>query len=320
MIATCLTYGRNNRLDKIIEAVDTPEEKVTSYYYDEFGQKERVVHADGATLQHRYDGKGRLANFWAEDNSFSYAYYYDNSDRVVRINNNLTNEVSYRDYNDIGELTAETLESGLKIGYNYDQAGRLATLTLPDGSRVGYDYKGKFLKGVTRLNVASQKQWNYEIKERDQSGHILSCKLPKKAGSINYSYDKLGRRISTQHPAFKEKATEFDPVGNLTQLDVKDQTGSFDTRYTYDWLSQLTSETGPTPHTYCHDSLYDRLTLDDKSYDVNSLHSVLSDTNHTFRYDKRGNRLQMNDDTFYRLRCTRSPDRGGDIQQNANYL
>src|SRR5208282_1090238 len=99
-----------------------------------------------------------------------------------------------------------------------------------------------------------------------------------------FNRDKLGRNTNILHAQFEQKATSFDPVGNLLTLDTKDPQGQFDRTFTYDYLSQLASESGPISHSYSYDSLYNRLQKDSSAYSVNSLHSVLSDSTHTYAY------------------------------------
>lgn len=294
-ITNTFTYGPQNRLEEIIEALDTPEQKTTRYTYNPFGQKEKTIHADGTTLTNSYDDKGRVREFFAEDKSVHYGYEYDASDRILSVTNHLSNQKTERTYDNFGDLASETLESGLRLQFGYDRASRLAIVTLPDKTHVRYGYSPSFLHRVERLQANYEPLWQYEITSRDLSGHILSATLPKNAGSITYSYDMLGRRVETSHPTFKEEAARFDTIGNLLELKRDNKVNT----YAYDYLSQLTEEKGHASHTYAYDSLYNRRSLDTSTYTVNSIHSVLSDGKRAFSYDKRANRIES-DRTKYR--------------------
>ncbi len=134
----------------------------------------------------------------------------------------------------------------------------------------------------------------------DGSGPCWASSLSVRCGGLA----GLGRSTSILHAQFEQTVPQdgFDPVGNLLKLSTKDPQGTTERTFSYDYLSQLTQETGPTTHSYSYDSLYNRLSQDDASYAVNSLHSVLSDSKRTFTYDKRGNRTRLqnaSDDIHY---------------------
>ncbi len=295
-IITLFEYT-NNHLTAITEAHGTPEEKTTKYIYNRRGQLETIIHADNTILNHRYDTKGRLSHFYSSDYTIDYSYYYDASDRLLEVTNNSTGKKTTRTYNKHGELTSETLETGLTLTYSYDNAGRVKELTLPDGSKVAYNYSA-YLDSIHRLNPQGEELYKHEILERDLSGFTKKTALAASCGTLTFNRDKLGRNTNIFHAQFEQKATSFDPVGNLLSLHTKDPEGSSDRTFTYDFLSQLTSETGPTSHSYNYDSLYNRLKKDEAAYTVNDLHSVLSDSNHSYSYDKRGNRLSQDNITY----------------------
>ncbi len=283
-IITTFDYT-DGHLTSITEAQGTKEEKTTKYTYNKSGELETTIHADGTTLNHRYDKKGRLAHFYSKDYSVDYSYAYDNSDRILEVRNKASGKKTTRSYNSFGELASETLENGLTLTYDYDKAGRVKTLTLPDSSQVRYSHSA-YLDSISRLNAAGKKLYTHTIQERDLSGLITKVQLAHSAGTLSHAHDKLGRKVSTVHPHFTETVPTngFDPVGNVLALETNAVTRNF----TYDDLSQLTSESG---HTYTYDGLYNRLTKDNNAYKVNSLHSVLSDNEHTYKYDRRGNRI-----------------------------
>lgn len=293
VVTNMFAYGPLNRLEEITEAFGTPEQKSTRNIYNVLGQKQLVICADGTKLTYTYDDKGRVHEFSAEGNSLHYEYAYDAFDRILWITNRLTGQKTERSYNAFGELVSETLETGVKVAFDNDRAGRIKALMLPDTSNVRFDYSPVFLQKITRLKAADQ--WQYEIKHRDLSGHILSSELPKMAGTLKYVYDGLGRRIETSHANFSEKAMKFDSAGNLLELMRDEKTDN----YTYDYLSQLTSESGSASHAYTYDSLFNRRSIDAQAYTVNALHSVLSDGKENYTYDKRANRLES-DNTKYR--------------------
>ncbi|MBS0637825.1 MAG: RHS repeat-associated core domain-containing protein, partial [Verrucomicrobia bacterium] len=294
-IITTLFEYKNGHLASLIEASDTPEQKKTQYFYNKAGELETILHADGTVLNHRYDIKGRLAHFYSSDYSIDYSYSYDASDRLVEVLNGSTGKKTIREYNSFGELTSETLETGLTTTFSYDNAGQIRELTLPDASKIIYE-RSSFLDSISRKNADDHVLYTHNILERDLSGFIKSVQLPAQAGKITFTHDTLGRNTSISHGTFQQKSERFDALGNLLHLHTKDPIGTSDRNFSYDFLSQLIQETGPSTHSYSYDSLYNRLKRDDTSYEINSLHSVLSDAKRTFSYDTRGNRTQMQTD------------------------
>ncbi len=290
VITTLFDY-KNNQLVAITEAAGTPEEKTTAYAYNEFGQKKSSTFSDGTILRYRYDAKGRVKRFFAADKSVDYRYQYDASDRILSVTNGVTGKATQRTYNRFGEIKSETLENGLTLTYRYDHAGRPTSLELPDGSKVRYDHSG-FLEKITREDSQGNFQYSHSITERDKSGFVKACELANH-NTITYSHDKLGRTKQTIHSQFEEKAKVFDAVGNLLKLHTTDATGKYKRDFSYDHLSQLIQEKGPTTHSYTYDSLHNRLSHNMDSYKVNGLHSVLSDSRRSFSYDARGNRTAM---------------------------
>ncbi len=200
--------------------------------------------------------------------------------------NGATDSKTSRSYNTFGEITSETLETGITVAYNYDNTGRVQELNLPDGSNILYEHSA-YLDSITR------KDYVHTYSERDRSGLVTSMQLPGNAGILNKSHDLLGRNILISHQSFEQKSISFDAIGNLLTLHTKDLLATTNRTFTYDYLSQLTEEKGPINHSYSYDSLYNRLKKDGASYEVNSLHSVISDSSRTFTYDARGNRKEM---------------------------
>lgn len=292
-ITICKEYGPNNREESIVEAKNSAEEKITEYRYNKFGQKVQTLYSDGNAVHTRYDEKGRVAVAYAEDNSFSYDYFYDAQDRIVKVHNNLTKKATLRQYDAIGNLTSETLENKLKIGYGYDRASRINQLMLPDGSGISYHYSPAQLEKIERFDAKNKKLYQHEVVERDLSGKVLASKLALKGGKLTFEYDNCGRVIEIDHKQFQQKIPirGYDEVGNLRKIKTTDPNGAVESRFRYDYLYQVTSEKGNATHQYSYDSLFNRIQMDEARYKVNSLHSVLSDGNNTFSYDKRGNRL-----------------------------
>ncbi|MCE5293700.1 MAG: hypothetical protein LLF94_03690, partial [Chlamydiales bacterium] len=289
-ITTLFGY-KNGQLRSITEAAGTPEQKITRFVYNDFGQKKSATFSDGTILRYRYDNKGRVKRFFAADKSLDYNFSYDASDRVLAVTNALTGKQTLRQYNSFGELESEVLENGLRVGYDYDNAGRVISQEMPDNSKVRYDYSC-FLEKITRIDRYGQERYSHTIADRDQSGLIKSAELAN-GQKLHITHDKLGRLKTLNHEHLSLTAQKYDALGNLLELQTQDSDGPYTRKFSYDFLCQLTQEQGHVDHTYSYDSLNNRLSHNDEPYSINSLHAVLSDNNRTFNYDPRGNRTSM---------------------------
>ena len=148
--------------------------------------------------------KAAFKSTMLNDKSLHYKYKYDASDKIRSVQNMLTGQKTKREYNEIGDIITETLESGLKLS---------SPMTLPEDSLTSLFLIAPRSNMATPLPSCSQYlalSWKYEITARDLSGHILASTLPKNAGNITYCYDQLGRKTETSHPVFNEQAAAFD--------------------------------------------------------------------------------------------------------------
>ncbi len=283
-IVTELVYGPMRRIESITLAAGTPEAKKTSLFYNVLGQHASTLHPSGSWIETVYDEKGRVAR--SSGTGFDYSFRYDAKDRVTEAKNELTGRATARSYNGLGQLTEETLETGLAMRYQYDTSCRLSGILLPDDSQIAYSYTPAHLAKVRRLSSDLQERYSYEIQSRDLSGFVQSVRLPNNS-ILSCQRDAASRLTSLAHPHLSQHLEAYDPVGNLLSVRSEDQEGMLQESFTYDALSQLTSEPS---HTYRYDSLHNRLQKDDNAYQVNSLHSLLSSGVATFTYDASGNR------------------------------
>jgi RHS repeat-associated protein len=285
-----MTYNFMHQLSDVVEAAGTPEQKHLHFTYNQFGQKVAIVKPDGIQVLHSYDAKGRLSSMWGSDNSFSYTYTYDKNDHPIAVTDNIHQSINVRTYETQGRLISEKLSTGHEIKYAYDSLARPTQVTLPDGSAVNYSYNATDLKQIDRLSQTGELLYTHRYTNFDQSGKITTTQLPKQAGEVTYRYNKLGSVLSIEAPQWSE-ALRYNPVGNLVQSQIKDQTPS---HYTYDDLYQLKSETGFSNHTYVSDSLYNCVNKDGISRTLNARNQLLQDGDTQYSYDLNGNMIAQN--------------------------
>ena len=88
-------------------------------------------------------------------------------------------------------------------------------------------------------------------------------------------------------PKFSQENIQYNSVGNLIGMNLKDPIGESYCEYTYDDLYQIKSEAGMTSQSYVHDFLYNREQKDEISYQHNSLNELLSQGDTFYIYERR---------------------------------
>ena len=290
-------YGPNDRVDAIIEAEGTPEQKIIRYTYNSFGQQETLTKPGGIVLTSKYDALGRLIDYRSSDNTIAYKYTYDNNHNLTHIIDEASNSITTRAYDHLNNMTSETLGNGKTLAYSYDQLSRKSEIVLPDHSSIRYTYDARYLRSVHRLDNSGNIQYSHHYTDYDLSGQASMMKLPSKAGQAKLDYDLLGRRLATQTAHWTETVPQngYDPVGNLLRTTVQDSAGAIHYSFAYDKLNQLIEENGHVTHTYKHDSLNNCLTKDGIGRTHNALNQVLTAGKVHFTYDLNGNLIEQED-------------------------
>ena len=135
-------YDSGNREVECIEALGTPEDKITRTIYNSKGQKEKVIKPDGVQILHTYDIFGRLESYRSSDDSFHYIYKYDSRGNPVCVSDEIHRTRTLQTFDNENRLIQETLGNGLSLSYRYDAQGRPIELKLPDNTSVEYTYNG----------------------------------------------------------------------------------------------------------------------------------------------------------------------------------
>lgn len=286
-ILTLYEYDSANRLLSLTEAAGTPEQKVTTYTYNRYGQKEAMRKPDGVLLHYTYDALGRLHRVYSsgseEEAAIDYEYHYNRNHQLLTVHDKKQQQKTERQYDTQGQLTAELLGNGQQLRYTYDRGGRVTLLTLPDNSTIQYTYDAHFLRKVQRG------PWTHHYLEYDQAGNPLEAQLPGNAGKLLHEVDLLSRTKALISDQWQERDITYDAVGNLTSLEYQDSAGVVPCTFAYDSWYQLKQESGLVNHTYTNDSLYNRLTQDAISYSHNALYQLLQAGEENYSYDLNGN-------------------------------
>lgn len=282
------SYNPAGQITQIIEAVGTPEQKITRICYNAYGQKEALIKPDGNEIRYTYDSFERLKTVTSSDQSISYLYEYNLLDQVICIIDQNTGKATQREYFQ-GNLKKETLANGLTLDYTYDRTGRAHTITFPDQTGIEYIYNAVDLREIYRI-VNGQRTYVHRDLEHSLSGEVTKTELPGKNGVMAYHFDSLRRCRSITSQAFNQHIPHdgFDSAGNL----LKFETQNISYTFSYDDHYQIKSETSHCFHTYSFDSLENRTSKDGEKYHHNALKQLIKKGEQELVYDLNGNLIR----------------------------
>lgn len=248
-------YGPCNRLEKVVEAYGSPNQRQTSYQYDDKGQLLAIIKPDGVWVTYHYDAAGRLELLNSSDKSVCYQYAYDDAGRISSVEDLVYQTIFQRIYNPSGQLEHEVLGNGLAISNAFDPSGRRTKVILPDGSGINYEFDSDVLQAVHRVDAMGACMYTHSYSDCNEWGQVLKAQLIGGLGEIRYSYDASHRLVGMSSPFYSETVPEdgYDPAGNLTRIDIHDPLGIHAAHYTYDDQNQLISEEGSAAHDYQYD-------------------------------------------------------------------
>ncbi|CUI18108.1 rhs family protein (plasmid) [Candidatus Protochlamydia naegleriophila] len=289
------SYNSRDLLEKIVEK---PALKTTCYQYDARGRLAAKIKSDGVLLSYRYNPLGHLIELTASDRSLSYIYHYDLQGHLLGIHDAIHNKQQKRSYDCLGRLVEENLGNQLILRYRYDPFDRIKNLIFPDGSSIHYTYNAFRLTHVERLSKDEKSLYTCQIPEYDWCGRIRSRQLP--FGTVDYTYDLLGRPLSIQGPEWSQQIHRYDGSGNLLSQSIQDTDGKWSEQFGYDGLNQLISEKGVLTNDYCYDSLHNRREHNKQINEINSLNQLVKDADSDYAYDANGNLVeQTNPNALY---------------------
>lgn len=217
--------------------------------FDNFGNPQTVVDANGVTTSLTYAPQGWLASVSTAGSTTSF------------------------EHDAIGQITKVTRGDGSWLQYTWSDARRLTAITNNLGERVEYDYDAMGNRTAQRLKDASssltqQQSWVYDELGRllrsigaagqtarygyDLNDNPIVSTTPKQH-STTKSYDALDRLVSSVDPLNGVTGLAYDAQDNLTQVrDPRNVT----TQYQYDGLGNLTKVISPDSGTttYTHDA------------------------------------------------------------------
>jgi RHS repeat-associated protein len=240
-------WGPCGRLEKVIEKQGSCQQEETSYFYDRWGQLEKIVKPDGSYITQIFNDQGLLETIYSSDQSIGYAFQYNEQGLPVNVQNLcLTSEMT-REYSKEGVLQSETLENGATISYRYDTLGRKTHLILPDNSSISYSYDLAFLKQVQRFNKEGHLQYTHDYVDYDKAGRPISQKMIGDLGEINDTYTSQEKNRKSP---FLNETVHCDAQQRIIRKDKLEHREKSSFYYSYNPLSELIEERGTQEISY----------------------------------------------------------------------
>jgi len=189
VVSESRTYTANGYLESLTDALG----HTTQYSYDGFDRLHRMTYADGTFEEYAYDANSNISQVTTRGGA-TIGYTYDALNRTVTKSPQGQATVTYS-YDLAGRLTSAStpLVSGDpstgSFQQFYDTAGRFFKERYPDGKTVtfGLDSNG---------NVQSIVYPDGSMIARGYDQLNLLTSVSHGAGSVQFSYDPLSRRIS----------------------------------------------------------------------------------------------------------------------------
>lgn len=294
-------YGPMGRVEEVIEAVGSPDERHIFYDYGCLGKvvSKRVAGGKDSIL-FKYYNDGLLYSVAVGDQILN-KYHYDEQNNIKLVEFN-GGSVARR-YNAFGQVAEETIDYEGELStlhYAYDRKGRLTDVVLPDGSKIAYRYDALLGREVQRISPTGELLYRHLYDEYDDQGRLL--RESGIIGSKRYAYDLNGQKSAYENDLFSEKY-QRDRLGRLIGI-----RGEKEQRYSYDPLSRLALEerkesassliermvgyfSPDVTKGYRYDSLDNRIESDGEELLYNALNQLTRSAQASFSYDLHGNLL-----------------------------
>ena len=297
-------YGPMGRLEKLLEAEGTTEEKVTSFAYNNLGQLiSQELPGAAKPLNYTYNKEGQLYKIQhdAPDKELciTNSYSYDRNGNITSAHALYGISVQ-RECNIYGQVTKETINDGegkYAINCQYDKKGRLKKITLPDRSSISYTYDALFGREVIRFSTQGIEMYRHTYNAYDTSGRLQEETLIGYCGDRITQYE-AGRKSQISTDCIAEQNT-YDALGHLIAVKKTAEFETPDDNFSYNALSQLIND---TQNHYAYDSVDNRLKMNQEALLCNSLNQLIRAGQTECTYDPLGNlsrKIQDGEETHF---------------------
>ncbi|MBA3531694.1 MAG: RHS repeat protein, partial [Ardenticatenales bacterium] len=312
--ATRTEYDEGYRVERTIQnyqdgtydPLHPDQDLITSYTYDEVGNRLTLTNPLGRVTRLDYDELNRVITM-TNALSHTVTYTYDAAGHRRTMTNEAHHTTHYG-YDDLGRMDVVTDSLGGVTRTTFDQAGNRLTVTNAADRTTYYEYDSLNRMVVMTDALGHPTRYTY-----DAAGHRLTV-TDAKGRVARSEYDRLGR-LTRQIANYVEGAGsdsdtnvtteyEYDALGQRTL--VRDALGA-ETRYGYDAVGRTLIVTDALTHTtrYTYDALGNRLSetngVDETTefvYDQVGRLILVRDAlagETSYRYDAAGNQLRETD-------------------------
>ena len=163
------------------------------------------------------------------------AFAYDHADRPTMLTD-AGGATHQREYNALGQITAQTDCSQQRTTVTYDRHSHLASVTnaLNETTRTQHDVRGQRL--ATQLPDGLYWHHHYDLQ-----GRLVELEGPQ-GYRQQFFYDDHGRPVQRIEADGSQQFNAYDEVGRLSELTLGNGAVY---RFTYDTMDRLASETRP---------------------------------------------------------------------------
>lgn len=281
------THTSDNRVASITRAFGTKEARTTTYTYSPSGKIATKTLPDGVSLTYSYHLLGFMSRLDSSDGKIHHSFAYDRLGFLKYALDEKYNIAIKREVDPFGNVVEELFPNGLEVKKDYDAFNRLIALRMNREEEVFYTYDPLFLRQVTRTSNRSDTLYSHIYEDYDLDGNLISENLIGDLGEVVHGIDPKGLKAYIASPYFSQECG-YDAACNL----ISNIVDRAENRYSYDDLSQLSSENGSGQSCiYAHDSLYNRVQKNGKAHAVNELNELLSLENASCSYDLNGNQI-----------------------------
>lgn len=287
-----LSYENNIFGSAILEKDSYGNE--TKVEYDELNRPVKIIMPNGGQRTVEYNTIEKYT-ILTDENGIKTKFIYDSFGNVKekqRYHNGKYVTFEKYAYDSIGRVVTaivmKTDDIGTETAYSYDELDRITDITVTDLSgNLLYTEKNTYKAGRSSYEISNQRtspegvSLACDIKRYDKYGNLEyeAKKTEDEEQFFEYTYDYLGRRLTSKDPNGNISTYTYDTAGNvLTETDAEGNVTSF----SYDLAGRLISQTDAMGNTskFYYDGLSrkikEELPLDERTsvskiyYDKNS--------------------------------------------------
>ncbi len=312
-VVTAYEYDAKGNLLTLTEAKGTPDQRITRYTYDEFGQVKTKTTGEStanntalATVKYNYDELGNITEMTDAENHIT---RYSDFDALGNAKTQmdarahlLASNAQYtwtKTFDAAGDVLTILDPYGRGTTYTYTKSGDLQSLTPANGSKVTFtnnangqpltatDLNNKIIKmeydKANRLFIVTDANGNKTQTHYDEQGRV-KLSIDGENNSTQFFYEKNQLR-SIQYPTFKE-LMDYDNRDRVKQTTQQANNKNYIRKRGYDQVSNLSNTRDALDKSNQYD--YDKFNRVIKMTDANN-----GITQYT--YDARDNLLEVKD-------------------------